>query len=121
LHRSVNIRNPTLNVRSNCLPRTAPAWLRPGRPPVDGVDAQYRSVRCCDITFQILGPDVGSGTYTYQIDWDGNGSYDQTLTGQPKEIFVEHEYHVTGTYPSSGPRLSIGAPRTGAILPEGER
>ena len=68
--------------------------------PVDGVDDNHNGVLCNEITFELIGPEEppGQGFYTYDIDWDGDGTIDETLTNQPREILVTHTYEEVGTY-----------------------
>jgi hypothetical protein len=67
-------------------------------PPTAGLSGPAAGVRGQELAFTLTATDPDSpGPFTFRIDWDGNGTVDQTVTG-PSGVTVPHTYTDTGTY-----------------------
>ncbi|MBX9579112.1 MAG: right-handed parallel beta-helix repeat-containing protein [Gemmataceae bacterium] len=64
--------------------------------PVAAVAGPAAGVRGQPLTFTLTATGA-DGPFTFAIDWDGNGSVDQTVTG-PSGTTVTHTYPDTGSY-----------------------
>ncbi len=70
-----------------------------------GIRGELRS-----FTLQFLDPGddvMPSGNVTYDIDWNGDGSYDESLTGPRTGVNVSHRFSQSGTA-SVGVRVTSG-------------
>lgn len=71
------------------------------RPPTAAVAGPAAAVPGQELTFTLSATDPSpgdqAGTFTYAIDWDGDGTVDQTVTG-PAQVQVTHTYLTTGTF-----------------------
>ena len=60
---------------------------------ISGTTAIYRGE---EVTFTLTATDASpvdqAGLFTFEIDWDGNGSVDQTLVGVPSGTTVQHAF-----------------------------
>jgi hypothetical protein len=50
-----------------------------------------------ELTLGVNNPDAFE-VVTYEIDWDGDGTWDETLDGDPEGFVVPHGYPLIGTY-----------------------
>jgi Ca2+-binding RTX toxin-like protein len=70
-------------------------------PPTAGVTGPSVGVRGQTLTYTLTATDPSpvdqSAGFTFRIDWDGNGTPDQTVTG-PSGTAVPHTYTDVGTY-----------------------
>jgi hypothetical protein len=78
-------------------------------PPTAAVSGPAAGVAGQELTFTLSADDPSpvdesptpgvpnSGVFTYQIDWDGDGTVDQTITG-PAQVQVAHAFPVAGSY-----------------------
>ena len=62
--------------------------------PIDAVPGQERTFT---LTASTLDPPTGTPSYTFAIDWNGDGVGDQTITG-PSGIQVTHAFPDFGTF-----------------------
>lgn len=49
-------------------------------------------------TLTSLDPTPSGGTFTYEIDWNGDGTWDQTISGAPSVKTVTHVFDTAATY-----------------------
>ncbi|MBL8799702.1 MAG: putative Ig domain-containing protein [Planctomycetia bacterium] len=67
-------------------------------PPVAGMSGPSTGVRNQALHFQLTALDIPENqTFTYHIDWDGDGTFDQTATG-PGNLDVSHVFASAGTF-----------------------
>jgi hypothetical protein len=71
-------------------------------PPVVAATGPTSAYRGETLTFTFSAADPSSAdqtaSFTYRIDWDGNGSVDQTVVGPGSGIDVEHQYFASRAY-----------------------
>jgi Tol biopolymer transport system component len=71
------------------------------RPPAVQVNGPTAAVPGQELTFTLSAADPSpvdqAGTFSYQIDWDGDGTVDQTVPG-PAQIQVAHAFPASGSY-----------------------
>lgn len=66
--------------------------------PVASVAAPATALRGETVTFTLSATDEGaaSGDYTFQVDWNNDGAYDQTIVG-PSGMTIDHVFATTGS------------------------
>lgn len=88
-------------------------------PPTVAVSGPPAAVPGQKLSFTLTACDPSpidqAGTFTYAIDWDGDGTVDQTCTG-PAQTQVTHTYTATGTFT---PRVTATDKDGGASAPAG--
>jgi hypothetical protein len=53
--------------------------------------------RSFTVTAVDYGGDPLAASYTFDIDWNGDGTFDQTVTGPPSGVAVSHTFAASGT------------------------
>ena len=49
-----------------------------------------------NVTFNVTTPSLPTDTFSYAIDWDGNGTFDETITGGPS-LTTSHIFNAAGS------------------------